>query len=334
MALTPACASRTSRSTASSSARARTRGSRTCAPPRGPARLHGAASSVRAPVVPGSQTVKREAEREGLDRIFGRRRRVARAGLLDVPRHEPRTRSVPASGARRRAAATSRGARARRPHALGQPGDGRRGGRRRPLRRRPAVGVPVMEPFTIHRGLVAPLLRDDVDTDQIIPKQFLKRIERDGFGQFLFDDWRREPGFALESPRYRGASILVAGAKLRLRLVARARAVGRHEQGGGSPMAEGYARSTGKPGVARHQRPGRHQLRHRPRRRQDGLVADRRHHRPGATRRHRHRRLPGDAHHRDLPADHQAPLPGDATEDIPPRVKEAFHLARPAGRGR
>jgi 3-isopropylmalate/(R)-2-methylmalate dehydratase small subunit len=68
-----------------------------------------------------------------------------------------------------------------------------------------------MEPFTIHRGLVAPLVRDDVDTDQIIPKQFLKRIERTGFGEFLFYDWRQEPGFVLESPRYRAATILVAG---------------------------------------------------------------------------------------------------------------------------
>jgi 3-isopropylmalate/(R)-2-methylmalate dehydratase small subunit len=68
-----------------------------------------------------------------------------------------------------------------------------------------------MEPFRTHRGLVAPLVRDDVDTDQIIPKQFLKRIERSGFGQFLFHDWRGEPGFVLEESRYRGATILVAG---------------------------------------------------------------------------------------------------------------------------
>ena len=68
-----------------------------------------------------------------------------------------------------------------------------------------------MQAFTRHRGLVAPLVRDDVDTDQIIPKQFLKRIERTGFGEFLFYDWRREPGFVLEEARYRGASILVAG---------------------------------------------------------------------------------------------------------------------------
>jgi 3-isopropylmalate/(R)-2-methylmalate dehydratase small subunit len=74
-----------------------------------------------------------------------------------------------------------------------------------------------MKPFTVHRGRVAPLDRVNVDTDQIIPKQFLKRIERTGFGQFLFYDWRFTPDgkknsdFILDEPRYEGASILVAG---------------------------------------------------------------------------------------------------------------------------
>ena len=74
-----------------------------------------------------------------------------------------------------------------------------------------------MIPFRTHTGLVAPLARPDVDTDQIIPKQFLKRIERTGFGEFLFNDWRRLPGgepdpsFVLNDPRYLGASVLVAG---------------------------------------------------------------------------------------------------------------------------
>ena len=73
-----------------------------------------------------------------------------------------------------------------------------------------------MNPFRRHRGLVATLDRANVDTDQIIPKQFLKRIERTGFGQFLFFDWRfREdgqdnPDFELNQPAVRGASILVA----------------------------------------------------------------------------------------------------------------------------
>jgi 3-isopropylmalate/(R)-2-methylmalate dehydratase small subunit len=74
-----------------------------------------------------------------------------------------------------------------------------------------------MKPFRVHRGRVAPLDRVNVDTDQIIPKQFLKRIERTGFGQFLFYDWRfaadgkTNSGFVLDEPRYAGASILVAG---------------------------------------------------------------------------------------------------------------------------
>jgi 3-isopropylmalate/(R)-2-methylmalate dehydratase small subunit len=74
-----------------------------------------------------------------------------------------------------------------------------------------------MTPFRVHTGLAAALPRPNVDTDQIIPKQFLKRVERTGFGQFLFYDWRFRPDgesneeFELNDPRYRGASILIAG---------------------------------------------------------------------------------------------------------------------------
>ena len=83
-----------------------------------------------------------------------------------------------------------------------------------------------MDAFRAHRGLVAPLDRDNVDTDAIMPKQFLKSIARTGFGENLFDAWRYldhgEPGmdpndrrpnpdFVLNQPRYRGASILIAG---------------------------------------------------------------------------------------------------------------------------
>jgi 3-isopropylmalate/(R)-2-methylmalate dehydratase small subunit len=60
-------------------------------------------------------------------------------------------------------------------------------------------------------GRVAVLDRADVDTDQIIPKQFLKRIERTGYGEFLFHDWMKDPGFELRRPEAEGASILVAG---------------------------------------------------------------------------------------------------------------------------
>src|SRR6187397_3183056 len=69
----------------------------------------------------------------------------------------------------------------------------------------------IMIPFKTHTGIVAPLDRPNVDTDQIVPKQFLKRIERTGFGEFLFYDWRSEPGFPLADPRYAGASVLLAG---------------------------------------------------------------------------------------------------------------------------
>jgi len=74
-----------------------------------------------------------------------------------------------------------------------------------------------MNPFRIHTGIVAPLDRPNVDTDQIIPKQFLKRIERTGFGEFLFYDWRYngkgepEASFVLNAEAYHGATILVAG---------------------------------------------------------------------------------------------------------------------------
>jgi len=74
-----------------------------------------------------------------------------------------------------------------------------------------------MQSFTTHTGTAALLERDSVDTDQIIPKQFLKRIERTGYGDFLFFDWRFDaqgqpnPAFALNAPQYAGASILITG---------------------------------------------------------------------------------------------------------------------------
>ncbi len=73
-----------------------------------------------------------------------------------------------------------------------------------------------MQPFIKHTGLVAPMDRVNVDTDQMVPKQFLKLLTREGYGRVLFYDWRYLPGekpnpdFALNQPRYRGASILLA----------------------------------------------------------------------------------------------------------------------------
>jgi len=74
-----------------------------------------------------------------------------------------------------------------------------------------------MRPVSVISGTMLPLPRANVDTDQIMPKQFLKRVERTGYGAFLFWDWRRtpggelDPGFALNQPRYQAAKVLVAG---------------------------------------------------------------------------------------------------------------------------
>ncbi len=74
-----------------------------------------------------------------------------------------------------------------------------------------------MDAFTVHSGVVLPMDRVNVDTDQIIPKQFLKRVERDGYEDFLFFDWRfnadgsPNPEFVLNYPVYEGASVMVAG---------------------------------------------------------------------------------------------------------------------------
>ena len=75
-----------------------------------------------------------------------------------------------------------------------------------------------MEPFSVHSGMVMPLDRVNVDTDQIVPKQFIKWITREGYGRVLFYDWRYLPGerpnpeFVLNFPRYRGASVLLTRA--------------------------------------------------------------------------------------------------------------------------
>jgi 3-isopropylmalate/(R)-2-methylmalate dehydratase small subunit len=68
-----------------------------------------------------------------------------------------------------------------------------------------------MEPVRVVSGRAVPLDRSDVDTDQIIPSEWLKRIERTGFGAGLFSEWRDDPGFVLNEPGYAGAEILVAG---------------------------------------------------------------------------------------------------------------------------
>ncbi|WP_419945571.1 3-isopropylmalate dehydratase small subunit [Candidatus Poriferisodalis sp.] len=69
-----------------------------------------------------------------------------------------------------------------------------------------------MEPVRVHEGRAVPLDRSDVDTDQIIPSDWLKRVERTGFGKGLFSEWRDERDFVLNDERYAGATVLVAGA--------------------------------------------------------------------------------------------------------------------------
>ena len=68
-----------------------------------------------------------------------------------------------------------------------------------------------MEPFVTHAGRAVPLRRNNVDTDQIIPAEYLKRVSRVGFGEGLFAAWREDPSFVLNQPQYDGATILVAG---------------------------------------------------------------------------------------------------------------------------
>lgn len=72
-------------------------------------------------------------------------------------------------------------------------------------------GPGLMEPVTVITGRMVPLYRADVDTDQIMPKQFLKRVERTGFGELIFHDWRADPDFVLNDPAYARANVLVTG---------------------------------------------------------------------------------------------------------------------------
>jgi 3-isopropylmalate dehydratase small subunit len=187
-----------------------------------------AANVKLALVVPGSGLVKAQAESEGLHEIFKRRRlRVARARLQHVP------------GDERRQARTRRALRQHQQPQLRRPPG--RGGRTHLVSPAMAAAAAIeghfvdirkhrlrtitMQAFTVHKGLVAPMDRENVDTDAIIPKQFLKSIARTGFGPNLFDEWRYldkgEPGqdpatrkpnpdFVLNQPRYKGASVLLA----------------------------------------------------------------------------------------------------------------------------
>src|SRR5207248_3960946 len=149
-----------------------------------------------------------------------RRGRVAVGRLLDVPGHEPghagggtaqrlylqpELRGPPGQG---------------RPHPPGVAAGRRRHRRDRPTDRpRPALTGPVrpresggaVQPFITHTGRAVSLRRSSVDTDQIIPAEYLKRVSREGFGDGLFAAWRNDPDFVLNQPAADGATILIAG---------------------------------------------------------------------------------------------------------------------------
>ncbi len=165
------------------------------------------ADGVQAIVVPGLGPGEAAGRGRGLEPgLRGGGVRVAPVRLLDVPRDESRH-PRPGRAVRVDVEPQLRGA----PgcgwaHAPRQPGDGGRRRGQRPLHRRAGAR---MRPLPSVTGSVAVLDRPDVDTDQIIPKQFLKRIERSGYGQYLFFDWMKDPAFELHA--YPGASILLAG---------------------------------------------------------------------------------------------------------------------------
>ena len=192
------------------------------------------ASGIRAMVVPGSQHVKKTSRRRRpRPHLPHRRLRVARARLQHVPRHEPPTSSPPANAAPPPATATSKAARAAagRTHHSSAPKWPQPPPSPATLHRHPPVAqhrpqpltrtqrnarrrrFALMIPINVLTSTAAPLPLPNIDTDQIIPKQFLKRIERTGYGDFLFYDWRR----IQEGPRHRPARPRVRPQQPRLR---------------------------------------------------------------------------------------------------------------------
>jgi len=160
------------------------------------------ASRVRALVVPGSQRVKAQAEQEGLDRVFREAgfewRNAGCSMCLGM--------NADVLGAGERCAATSNR------NFEGRQGRGGRTHLMSPVMaaaaaigRTPRGRARMVTPFVRHRGKVVALPRANVDTDQIVPKQFLKGIERTGFAQSLFFDWRRQSGLRAQSTRCAGA---------------------------------------------------------------------------------------------------------------------------------
>ena len=176
---------------------------------------------LRVLVVPGSVQVKAQAESEGLDAIFTKAGAEWRnPGVLDVSRHEPRHPPARRAVREHQQPQLRRTSRTRWTNAPRLTGDGGSSGSRGSFCRCPAhagCGGTLMRPFHREDGVLIPLDRSDVDTDQIIPKQFLKRIERTGYGEFLFNDWRRDASgapredFVLNQDDYANGTVMVAG---------------------------------------------------------------------------------------------------------------------------
>src|SRR6185369_10055405 len=134
--------------------------------------------------------------------------RLARGGLLDVPRDEPRQARPPGALRVDLEPQLRRAPRPRRPHPPRLPRRRSRDCGRRHVRH---SGGPAMKAVRAITGTAVPLDRSDVDTDQIIPSDWLKKVERTGFGKGLFSEWRDDRSFVLNDERFAGASILVAG---------------------------------------------------------------------------------------------------------------------------
>ena len=194
----PARRSRTSRSTACSSARAPTRASATCAPPPRSSRAARSPTASTRWSSPAPSRSSAQAESEGLDEVF----RAAGFDWRDAGCSMCLGMNPDIAAPGERCASTSnrnfegRQGKGARTH-LVTPADGRRRRDRGPLRRHPGLELSHGGHRDHHRQASPCSIRDDVDTDQIIPKQFLKRVERTGFGEFLFYDWAKEPDWDL-----------------------------------------------------------------------------------------------------------------------------------------
>ena len=168
-------------------------------------------------VVPGSAQVREQAEDEGLDRIFTEAGAQWRGAGCSMCLGMNPDRLAAGSAQRVHLQPELRGTSGRRrPYPPGITGGcrGHRGGRQagrsgRPVEQR--EGGSQMDKFTVHTGTGLPLRRSNVDTDQIIPAEFLKRITRTGFDDALFASWRTDPDFVLNDRRFARASVLVAG---------------------------------------------------------------------------------------------------------------------------